>query len=98
MKTFQYKLGNQTITIRLDEKQGTIADFLVDGYHTKPTDEEMPAFAAAISLALIEHEVEIVHDDEPGVITVQRHRTNWNTILPTWWLNFKLNNHRNETI
>lgn len=78
MKTFQYKLGDQTITIRLDEKQGTIADFLVDGYHTKPTDEEMPAFAAAISLALIEHEVEIVHDDEPGVITVQRHRTNWN--------------------
>ena len=71
MKTFQYKLGEQTITIRLDEKHGTIADFLVDGYHTHPTDD-------AISLALIEHEVEIVHDDEPGIITVQHHRTNWN--------------------
>lgn len=78
MKTFQYKLGEQTITIRLDEKQGTIADFLVDGYHTKPTEAEMPAYAAAISLALIEHEVEIVHDDEPGIITVKNHRTNWN--------------------
>lgn len=31
----------------------------------------MPAYAAAISLALIEHEVEIVHDDEPGIITVK---------------------------
>lgn len=78
MKTFQYKLGEQTITIRLDEKQGTIADFLVDGYHTKLTETEMPAYAAAISLALIEHEVEIVHDDEPGIITVKNHRTNWN--------------------
>uniref|UniRef100_UPI0015AA2D91 hypothetical protein n=1 Tax=Alloprevotella sp. TaxID=1872471 RepID=UPI0015AA2D91 len=78
MKTFQYKLGDQTLTIRLDEKQGTIADFLIDGYHTKPTEEEMPAYAAAIALALIEHEVEIVHDDEPGIITVQHHRTNWN--------------------
>lgn len=78
MKTFQYKLGEQTITIRLDEKQGTIADFLVDGYHTHPTDDEMPAYAAALSLALIEHEVEIVHDDESGIITVQHHRTNWN--------------------
>jgi hypothetical protein len=38
----------------------------------------MPAYAAAISLALIEHEVEIVHDDEPGIITVKNHRTNWN--------------------
>lgn len=78
MKNFQYKLGDKTITIRLDEKQGTIADFLVDGWHHKPSEEEMPAYAAAIALALIEHEVEIVHDEEPGIITVQRHRTNWN--------------------
>ncbi len=79
MKNFQYKLGDKTITIRLDEKQGTIADFLVDGWHHKPADDEMPAYAAAIALALIEHEVEIVHDDEPGIITVQHHRTNWNS-------------------
>lgn len=78
MKNFQYKLGDKTINIRLDEKQGTIADFLVDGLHHKPTDEEMPAYAAAIALALIEHEVEVVHDDESGIITVQRHQTNWN--------------------
>lgn len=78
MKNFQYRLGEKTITIRLDEKQGTIADFLVDGWHHKPVEEEMPAYAAAIALALIEHEVEIVHDEEPGVITVQHYSTNWN--------------------
>ena len=78
MKTFQYKLGEQTLTIRLDEKQGTTADFLVDGWHHQPTDAEMPEYAAAIALALIEHEVEIVHDDESGIITVEHHRTGWN--------------------
>lgn len=38
----------------------------------------MPEYAAAIALALIEHEVEIVHDDESGIITVEHHRTGWN--------------------
>lgn len=66
------------LTIRLDEKQGTIADFLIDGFHHRPDEAEMPAYAAAIALALIEHEVEIVHDDEPGIITVKPHHTGWN--------------------
>lgn len=78
MKTFQYKLGDKVLSIRLDEKQGTIADFFVDGWHHQPAEEEMPAYAAAIALALIEHEVEIVHDDEPGIITVEHHSTGWN--------------------
>ena len=38
----------------------------------------MQAFAAVIALALIEHEVEIVHDDESGIITVEHHHTGWN--------------------
>ncbi len=78
MKTFQYKLGEQTLTIRLDEKKGTIADFLVDGVYPQLPEEEMPAYAAAIALALIEHEVEVVHDDEPGIITVKHQPTTWN--------------------
>ncbi len=78
MKNFQYKLGDQVITIRIDEKHGTITDFLVDGWQPRPTEEEMPAYAAVIALALIEHEVEIVHDEEPGIITVEHHRTGWN--------------------
>lgn len=78
MKTFQYKLGDRTLHIRLDEKQGTIADLTVDGEYPMPPVDEMPAYAAAIALALIEHEVEIVHDDEPGIITLEHHRTGWN--------------------
>ncbi len=37
----------------------------------------MKAFAAVIALALIEHDVEIVHDDEPGVITLSQQGSDW---------------------
>ena len=37
----------------------------------------MPAYAAVIALALIEHEVEIVHDEEPGVITLASRNSDW---------------------
>ncbi len=78
MKTFQYTIDGRQLSIRLDEKQGTIADLTVDGKHPVPAAEKMPAYAAVIALALIEHEVEIVHDDEPGIITVENHHTGWN--------------------
>ncbi len=77
MKTFQYQIGGHAISIRLDEKQGTIADFLVDGHHPTISEEEMKAFAAVISLALIEHDVEVVHDEEPGVITLSPQSSDW---------------------
>ena len=44
-----------------------------------PTEAEMPAYAAVISLALLAYDVEVVHDDEPGIITVEHHRTGWNS-------------------
>ena len=78
MKTFHYTIGDKQLTIRLDDKQGTIADLLVDGEHPLPTEAEMPAYAAAIALALLSYDVEVVHDDEPGIITVEHHRTGWN--------------------
>ena len=78
MKTFHYTLGDKQLTIRLDEQQGTIADLLIDGQHPLPTEAEMPAYAAAIALALLYYDVEVVHDDEPGIITVEHHRTGWN--------------------
>lgn len=77
MKTFKYRVDGREICIRLDEKQGTVADFLLDGRHPKVSDEEMPAYAAVIALALIEHEVEIVHDEEPGVITLRPSESGW---------------------
>ena len=78
MKTFKYNINGKEVAIRLDEKQGTVADFLVDGEHPAVEEELMPAYAAVISLALIEHEVEVVHDDEPGVITLSSQASGWN--------------------
>ncbi len=77
MKSFIYNIGGHVINIRLDEKQGTIADFLVDGTHPTVSEDEMRAFAAVIALALIEHDVKIVHDDEPGIITLNRQPSEW---------------------
>ena len=78
MKTFHYTIDGKQLSIRLDEKQGTIAELLLDGQHPMPTEAEMPAYAAAISLALLAYDVEVVHDDEPGIIIVEHHRTGWN--------------------
>ena len=78
MKTFHYTIDGKQLSIRLDEKQGTIAELLFDGQHPMPTEAEMPAYAAASSLALLAYDVEVVHDDEPGIITVEHHRTGWN--------------------
>jgi len=77
MKTFRYHVDGKEIAIRLDEKQGTVADFRVDGAHPAVREEDMPAYAAVISLALIEHEVEVVHDEETGVIPAVPHSQNW---------------------
>lgn len=77
MKTFRYNIDGRSLAIRLDDKQGTIADILVDDAHPAVSEADMPAYAAVIALALIEHEVEIVHDDEPGVITLAGGRSRW---------------------
>jgi hypothetical protein len=77
MKTFKYNLNGQSLVIRVDEKNATIADLLVDGEHPVVSEEEMPAYAAAIALALISYEVVEVHDEEPGVITLTPTATPW---------------------
>jgi len=77
MKTFQYKFGDKQLSISLNERQGSLAGVLVDGEPLRPADSEMPAYAAVISLALLEHEVEFVHDEETGLITVERRSTPW---------------------
>lgn len=80
MRTFKYTINGKALSVRVDEKQGTIADILVDGIHPAIPDDEMPIYAAVISLALIEHEVEIVHDDEPGVITLDPSTSVWGNV------------------
>ena len=85
VKTFEYHLGDKVLSIRLDEKQGTIAELLIDGAHPEVSEADMQTYAAVIALALIEYEVEVVHDDEPGVITVTPVASNWNA--PTSLIN-----------
>jgi len=80
MRTFKYTINGKALSVRVDEKQGTIADILVDGVHPAIPDDKMPIYAAVISLALIEHEVEIVHDDEPGVITLAPSTSVWGNV------------------
>lgn len=78
MKTFKYTIAGKEVTLRLDEGRGTVDGLLVDGEGVRPAESELPAYAAVIALALIEHEVEEVHDEEAGVITVRHHKTGWN--------------------
>lgn len=78
MKTFQYQINGHAVSIRLDDREGTIADLLVDGAHPEVSEERMPAYAAAIALALIEHEVEVVHDEETDIITFLPQESSWN--------------------
>lgn len=80
MRTFKYTINGKALSVRVDEKQGTIADILVNGVHPAVPDDEMPVYAAVISLALIEHEVEIVHDEEPGVITLAPSTSVWGNV------------------
>ena len=75
MKTFKYTIAGHAVTIRLDEKQGTIADLLVDDKHPAVDAKEMPVIAAVISL--IEYDVAVVHDDEPGIITLAPQSSGW---------------------
>lgn len=77
MKTFKYTIDGKELCIRLDEKLGTIADIEIDGAYPQVSEAEMPAYAAVIALALIENEVEVVHDDEPGVITLAPQANVW---------------------
>ena len=77
MKTFQYTLNGQQLTIRLNEEANTIADIRVDGEHPTVSEAEMPAYAAAIALALIAYEVKVVHDNEPGIITLAPQKSEW---------------------
>ena len=77
MKTFQYTLNGQQLTIRLNAEANTIADIRVAGEHPTVSEAEMPAYAAAIALALIAYEVKVVHDDEPGIITLAPQKSEW---------------------
>lgn len=77
MKTFKYNINGRELCIRVSGEESTISDILVDGEYPQVAESEMSAYAAVISLALLENDIEVVHDDEPDVITLQHHRSLW---------------------
>ena len=83
MPLFHYTIGGKTLAIRLPEQGGRISDVRLDGEALVPTEEEMQRYAAVIALALLTHEVETVHDEETGVITL----ASTNPATPSAWAN-----------
>ena len=76
MKNFHFKIGDQYLGIEIDFDNQKIVS--VEGLD-EPTAEQESILAAVAALALMEHEVEVVHDDEPGVITLKPRVTAWNS-------------------
>lgn len=79
MKKIHYNVGGKSVVITFDEKQAKVKAITADGAPVEPTAEEMPYIAGVISLALLTYDTEILHDEETGVITLQRHETPWNS-------------------
>ncbi|MCF0235876.1 MAG: hypothetical protein HUK09_04040 [Bacteroidaceae bacterium] len=78
MKTFEYNFGGKAVRITFNERRGTVAAVEEEGQPFAPAPERMPFYAALISLALAQYEVEEVHDEETNVITFEHQRTAWN--------------------
>lgn len=77
MKHYKFQLNGQAISLSFDDNSASLQDFLIDGKAPQVSDEQLPAFVAAIVLALFEHDIEVVHDDEPDVITLKPSQAGW---------------------
>ncbi|MBR1733412.1 MAG: hypothetical protein IJ729_06735 [Alloprevotella sp.] len=77
MKTYRYKFGDKELLLRLDAERGRMAEVLVDGKRPEVGGDEMAKYAAVISLALLEHDTAVMHDDETGIITLGRNKSRW---------------------
>lgn len=77
MKTYKYTIAGQPLTIRIKAGSGQVAEIAYNGQTPEVDAANMPAYAAAISLALLESDIEVVHDDEPDVITLSQSKSRW---------------------
>ena len=78
MKKIHYCVSGKSLLITFDEKSAKVKSITADGAPVEPTAEEMPYIAGVISLALLTYETEVLHDDETGIITLERRETPWN--------------------
>lgn len=84
MKYFKYVVGGKELVIKLDEDKQTVADIKVDGEALRPTEEEMPRYAAVMALALLQYDAEVIHDEEEGVLTIKSEHENWGAPGNNW--------------
>ncbi|MBR1838154.1 MAG: hypothetical protein IJ786_01180 [Bacteroidaceae bacterium] len=77
MKTIRYQVGQHDFRITLSEKTGSIVNVSCDGHPHRPAADVMPRYAAAICLALLQYEVEEVHDEEQTSITITHGGSAW---------------------
>ena len=89
MKTLRYRVGSHDFRITLSEKTGNVVSVTTDGHPHQPPADAMPRYATAVCLALLQYEVEEVHDDEETGITITHNGGFWSD--PAEMFN-KLNN------
>ena len=89
MKHYKFQLNGQAISLSFDDNSASLQDFLIDGKAPQVSDEQLPAFVAAIVLALFEHDIDVAHVDEPVVITLKPCRGGW--VSPAELMNEKSN-------
>jgi len=77
MKSYKFNIDGRELRIRFDERNGRVLETLVDGKAPDIPAEEMPCYAVAISLALLEKETAVMHDDETDVITLGHKTSRW---------------------
>lgn len=77
MKSYKFNLDGRELCIRFDERNGRVLETSLDGDVPKVLAEEMPCYAAAISLALLEQETAVMHDEETDVITLGHKTSRW---------------------
>lgn len=78
MRTFKYNVDGHELSFTVSELQGTVTQFTVDGEQPVLSEDKMAEIAAVAALGLFQYELEVVHDDEEGIITLDAHRTAWN--------------------
>lgn len=87
MRTFKYNVDGRELSFTVSELHGTVTQFTVDGEQPVLSEEKMAEVAAVAALGLLQYELEVVHDDEEGIITLDAHRTAWNnpsTLMNPW--------------
>ncbi|MBR1889508.1 MAG: hypothetical protein IJ816_02650 [Alloprevotella sp.] len=79
MKKIVYHINGQEVVIRLSGADVRVTEVSVDGNVPEINPADMPAYVAATALALLEYEVEEVHDTETDILTLGHKKSPWSS-------------------